>query len=218
MHGIIFGAGFGTRMRPYTEVLPKPAIPFLNIPHWAHSLFFLEQLQCDNIFINTHYLPERMKESVNTINTSRPIHLVHEPNEILGSSGGLANILISIKSPSEHVAVFNGDTIRLFKDPKKLNLAFEKHVQEDALLTFVLMPHPDAGRSLSAVWIGKNNEFRDVGLTCADHQLRPYHYPGIFFANKKIAQYIEPKYGSLFTDVCLPLSKKGLTIKSVVIE
>lgn len=62
MNVMLLAAGEGTRLRPYTEILPKPAIPFLTIPLAAHALSFLRGFTIDKLVVNTFHLPHKIHE------------------------------------------------------------------------------------------------------------------------------------------------------------
>jgi NDP-sugar pyrophosphorylase family protein len=38
MKGLLLAAGLGTRFKPYTDQVPKPAIPLLNVPIAYYNL------------------------------------------------------------------------------------------------------------------------------------------------------------------------------------
>ena len=57
MNVMLLGAGEGTRLRPYTLTLPKPAIPFVTGPLAGHSLSFLGNLAINKLVVNTYHLP-----------------------------------------------------------------------------------------------------------------------------------------------------------------
>ncbi len=59
---VLLSAGFGTRMRPMTLGIPKPALPFLNRPvmHWA--LDGLVETGIERVLVNLHHLPDKVRE------------------------------------------------------------------------------------------------------------------------------------------------------------
>ena len=60
MKAIILAAGFGTRLKPLTNALPKPMFPVLNRPILEHALHFLSSQGIKEIAINLHHEAERI--------------------------------------------------------------------------------------------------------------------------------------------------------------
>lgn len=87
---MILAAGFGKRMLPLTENLPKPLIDIKGITLLDNSINFLKKLGCNQIIINTHYKHEQIQQSLNKRIHKDDITLVYE-NKILDTGGGLKN-------------------------------------------------------------------------------------------------------------------------------
>jgi mannose-1-phosphate guanylyltransferase len=90
MRAILLAAGFGTRLRPLTDTVPKCLVlihgkPLLQI--WLESLARTE-IQC--MIINTHYLPEQVEHFVNNSDFRNNVTLAYEP-VLLGTAGTLLN-------------------------------------------------------------------------------------------------------------------------------
>ncbi|MCZ6513515.1 MAG: NDP-sugar synthase [Nitrospinae bacterium] len=89
MKAMILAAGFGTRLRPLTDKIPKPMMPILNRPILEHTIHLLRTHGIHDIVINLHHLPDMItdffgdgrKFGVN-------LHWSHEP-KILGTAGGI---------------------------------------------------------------------------------------------------------------------------------
>ncbi|MBM9512783.1 sugar phosphate nucleotidyltransferase [Desulfogranum marinum] len=103
MQAILLAAGFGTRLRPFTEHRPKPLFPVLNTPLLIILLHKLRDAGCTRIVVNCHHLAEQIKK---TLSISPDIHVQHEP-EILGTGGSLRKALPQFVN--EPVLVMNGD-------------------------------------------------------------------------------------------------------------
>jgi mannose-1-phosphate guanylyltransferase len=58
VHAFLPGAGLGTRLRPVTDHLPKPLVPFHHRPLVEHALETCLAAGADRFAINTHHLPE----------------------------------------------------------------------------------------------------------------------------------------------------------------
>jgi mannose-1-phosphate guanylyltransferase len=58
MRVMIMAAGIGTRLRPVTDLLPKPMAPIVNRPALYHILRLLDRHGFREVVINLHHLPE----------------------------------------------------------------------------------------------------------------------------------------------------------------
>jgi mannose-1-phosphate guanylyltransferase len=61
MRVMIMAAGIGTRLRPVTDLLPKPMAPIVNRPALYHILRLLNRHGFREVVINLHHLPELIK-------------------------------------------------------------------------------------------------------------------------------------------------------------
>jgi mannose-1-phosphate guanylyltransferase len=61
MRVMIMAAGIGTRLRPVTDLLPKPMAPIVNRPALYHILRLLHRHGFSEVVINLHHLPEVIK-------------------------------------------------------------------------------------------------------------------------------------------------------------
>jgi mannose-1-phosphate guanylyltransferase len=89
---MVFCAGLGTRLRPLTDQLPKPACPMLDRPLCWYNLALLAGVGVRDVVINTHTLPEQMVRAARAgaERLGLSIEISHEP-ELLGTGGGLKN-------------------------------------------------------------------------------------------------------------------------------
>jgi mannose-1-phosphate guanylyltransferase len=86
---ILLSAGFGTRLRPLTNTIPKCLVPILGKPLlaiWLDRLF--ENGDIERVLVNTHYLSDRVVEHVAQSPWKDKIDLVYEPT-LLGTAGTL---------------------------------------------------------------------------------------------------------------------------------
>jgi NDP-sugar pyrophosphorylase family protein len=58
MRAMIVAAGLGTRLRPLSELRPKPAMPVRGVPLIAYPLALLSRCGVTETVINTHHLPD----------------------------------------------------------------------------------------------------------------------------------------------------------------
>jgi len=103
MQAMLLAAGFGTRLRPYTLVRPKPLFPVLNRPLLLLQIRILQQLGCGRILVNGHYLGGMIAAAIRNL----PGVWFQDEEEVLGTGGGLRRAL-SWCGP-EPLLVMNGD-------------------------------------------------------------------------------------------------------------
>ena len=60
---MIVAAGLGTRLRPLTELRPKPALPVRGIPLIAYTLALLARHGVTEAIINAHHLPDILMDA-----------------------------------------------------------------------------------------------------------------------------------------------------------
>lgn len=90
---MVLAAGYGTRLRPLTDRLPKPLVPVLGRPLLAWVVEGLRGAGARRIAINSHHLPEQIARCVEQLALSDHLceyRLLHEP-DILGTGGALVN-------------------------------------------------------------------------------------------------------------------------------
>ncbi len=103
MQAIVLAAGYGTRLRPYTTIRPKPLFPVRNQPLLHRLIKQLQACDCRPILINCHHLAGQIEASV----AAWPEVLVQNEPEILGTGGSLRKALDRLDN--DPVLVINGD-------------------------------------------------------------------------------------------------------------
>ena len=92
MKAMVMAAGFGTRLRPLTDFLPKPMMPVANRPVLHHLLNLLHKHDIREVGINTHAFPEMIQRYFGDGSSlGMSISWSHEP-ELLGTAGGVKKL------------------------------------------------------------------------------------------------------------------------------
>ena len=86
MRVLLLAAGFGTRLAPLTNTIPKCLVPIAGRPLLDYWLDLLAQAGLHEVLINLHYLPEQVEAYVSTVSYPLHITLVREA-ELLGTGG-----------------------------------------------------------------------------------------------------------------------------------
>ncbi|NTU52156.1 MAG: NDP-sugar synthase [Chlorobiaceae bacterium] len=89
MNAFVLAAGFGTRLQPLTDTLPKPLVPVLNVPSLCYSLFLLKEAGIRKAIINIHHHPERLLDFFEQHDFGALDIVISEERTILGTGGGL---------------------------------------------------------------------------------------------------------------------------------
>jgi mannose-1-phosphate guanylyltransferase len=87
----VLGAGLGTRLRPLTNVIPKPLLPIFGKRVITFALDHLIASGVERFVINTHHLSEQFTEFFSDKSyRSKNVVLIHEP-DLLETGGGILN-------------------------------------------------------------------------------------------------------------------------------
>lgn len=93
MRAILLCAGRGLRFRPVTARIPKPLLPFLNVPLAVKHLRALHEAGVREVAVNLHHLGHEIERHLREEAAQLP-DLVFFPEErILGTAGALRNAI-----------------------------------------------------------------------------------------------------------------------------
>jgi mannose-1-phosphate guanylyltransferase len=88
MRAILLAAGFGTRLRPLTDSVPKCLVPVKGRPLLGVWLERLTDAGFGPFLVNTHYLREKVDAFIASTPYHNLVRMVHEPC-LLGTAGTL---------------------------------------------------------------------------------------------------------------------------------
>ncbi|MCH7760384.1 nucleotidyltransferase family protein, partial [candidate division TA06 bacterium] len=127
MKAIILAAGFGKRIMPLSDYIPKCLLPIVGRPLVDNIILYLKKFGVNEVAINTHHLAQKMIDYFQEGSKyGMKITLSHEPR-ILGTGGGIGN-LRNFLAGEEFFIVHNGDTLTNLD----LSPALELHKKKDA--------------------------------------------------------------------------------------
>ena len=106
---VILGAGFGKRLTPITNEIPKPLVEIGNETILEKTIKLVKQLNLKKILINAHYKRDQLKNFVKKKNFDIDIEIFDEVPEILNTGGGILNMIMENKN--EYFLTFNPDTL-----------------------------------------------------------------------------------------------------------
>ena len=196
MKALLLCAGHGKRFKPHTDQLAKPSLPFLNLPMIAYPAFHLKDLGLSKLFINTHHLPETVKQSAEVLTPLfKNIEFSDEQPEILDSAGAIDKLKDEL-SKEDHFLVVNGDALFFSENPKLIDEFVEQHKKDKAIASFMTCSQPGAGTEFSAMWVDNDNHYRAVGKDIKDEGLTPQHFAGVYCLSSEIFNWIPSSQAS----------------------
>ncbi|WII72696.1 sugar phosphate nucleotidyltransferase [Bdellovibrio sp. 22V] len=215
MNVMLLAAGEGTRLRPYTTVLPKPAIPFLTVPLAAHSLGFLRGNKINKLVVNTYHLPRKIHELFHRLpHKAESLHFSNETDQILGSGGGLNKAREHFIGGGDFI-LMNADEIILPRDSSILQKAIQHHKQSGALSTIMVMDHPGVGTQFGGVWTDERNQVLGFGKNAFPNAFKAWHFIGVQILSERIFDYL-PKEGesNILYDAVTAAIQKGELVQA----
>jgi len=138
MKALVLAAGRGERMRPLTDVVPKPLLPVAGRPLIAYHLEALARAGIFDIVINLAWLGERLRAALGDGGRyGVRIRYSDEGAQALETGGGIFNAL-PLLGPGAFFVV-NGD---VWSDFDWRRLTLDPEVDGGAVARLVLVPNP----------------------------------------------------------------------------
>lgn len=138
---MLFAAGLGTRLKPFTENHPKALAPVNGKPLLQRNIEYLKSYGITEIVVNVFHFADQIIDFLNENNHfGITIHVIDERPEVLETGGGLVNAKDFF---TEDFLVMNVDILT------DLNLTefIAAHQQNDAMVTLAVTDR-DSSRKL----------------------------------------------------------------------
>ncbi len=126
---VIMAGGFGTRLYPYTKILPKPLIPIGELPISEHIIRRFRKAGCEQFYLVINHKKNMIKAYFNEINKDYSLMYVDE-DKPLGTGGGLS----LLKGIVKDTFVLSNCDILIEEDYEKM---YSFHKEEKNLITMV---------------------------------------------------------------------------------
>lgn len=212
---MILAAGLGTRLRPVTDHLAKPAVPFLNVPLLYYSMALLAEGGADQFVVNAHYKPEQIEHLVSCVpGDTKSIAVSHEAGAPLGSGGGVWKARSYLEGGSGNFFLANGDEVILPHEAGILSRLRTEHEKSDALSTILVMRHPLVGTQFGGVWADSEGHVHGFGKDpTAFPGCTGYHYIGLQILSDRVFQYLPEGESNILYDALAKAIAKGEKVR-----
>ena len=190
MKAMVLCAGFGTRLRPLTDKLPKPLVPLCGLPLLRFNFALLKTAGVQEVVVNTHHLAAEMETGARKIaaELGLGIEVSREEKHILGTGGGVRRAQAMLGQGT--FFLLNGDM--LFD--VDLSAALAAHRAARAVATMVLAPYP-RGASYGAVEVDADFNVRRIAGRGAQPEagLTRMHFTGVHIAEHDLVSRLPPE-------------------------
>jgi NDP-sugar pyrophosphorylase family protein len=222
MKGLVLSAGYGDRLRPLTEKIPKPILKVGGRPLIHYPLLMLKRAGITDVAINVHHLAAAVVRTIGD-GSALGLRITYSPEPVLSGTGGPLAVLRNYFADQPFV-LLNCDTIL------DLDLAavIGFHREHSGMATFVLrggdtnayskIECDPAGRiHRMRLLLGRTpGQFRDYPRELDKKvaaALKAYMYCGVMICEAKVLTLTPavPPF-SLMGDLFGPLAARGVPL------
>lgn len=211
---MIFAAGLGTRLKPFTDNHPKALAAVNGKTLLERNIDYLHGFGITNIVINIHHFADQIQQFVKRYsNTDIHIELSHEVDGPFETGGGLAYAASFFKGSQDPFVLMNADILTNLD----LNGMFEFHQKINPLATLAVSKRESSRQLLfddQMRLVGwKNNKTQDTKWVDAEQlSSESFSFSGVHILNPDIFELM-PSTGSFsITDVYLKLASNNQVI------
>ena len=201
IQAVIMAGGFGKRLRPLTEDLPKPMLKVGNRPVMEHIISQLQQAGIRQVNITTHYKSEKITDhfgngeafgvELNYVKEDRP----------LGTGGALG----LIPKPTGPMLVINGDILTQVDFKAMLSYHREHHAEMTVAVRIYDMQVPYGVIEMKGYHVAGVNE---------KPQMRFFVNAGIYLLQPSVFKFIPHRQHFNMTDLIQKLVQGKKTVVS----
>lgn len=188
MRGFVLAAGFGKRLVPLTEGVPKPLLPVGNIPLIGYALKLLAYHGITEVAVNLHHLGRQLRDTLGD-GSAYGVNITYsvEADEILGTGGGLKQMAEFL---SETFLVLNSDIVI----DLDLEAVIESHRRQNAIATMVLREDPRQ-EEFGLIEIDEQSRIRRIlgqgpATGTSEQSFRPLMFTGVHVIEPRFLDYI----------------------------
>ena len=222
MKALIFAAGKGTRLKPFTDHHPKALAPVNGIPLLERNINFLKEAGIRHFVINIHHYGQQIVEFLKkNDNFGCKIEISDETHELLETGGGLVFAKPFLENETNFL-VMNADILT----DMNINDFIDYHYKSEDFITLAVSDRTSSRKLLF------NDELILRGwmnVTTGEQRLaefnsgfKPFAFSGIHCINSKIFNKIK-RHGKFsimeeYLDLMLTEQIKGYLHQSKLID
>ncbi len=155
---MIVAAGLGTRLRPLTELRPKPALPVRGLPLVAYPLALLARHGVSEIVINVHRLPEVLIEAAQRYRPQGVSLRFSREDTLLDTGGGIRRVADFLRE-SDPCLILGSDMLI----DCDLSALVRDHAARGDAVTFLLLQGDPRAEAFGTVGVDEDGRVRRIG-------------------------------------------------------
>lgn len=136
LKGLVLAAGFGTRLKPFTETMPKPMFPLFGVTLAEQGVLRLTKAGVEEIAINIHHHAEKFLSMLQATAWMPKLHYSIEQPDILGRGGAISHLSSWLNG--DDIIVYNGD----IASDIDVSALITAHYKQKNAATMMVLPKP----------------------------------------------------------------------------
>jgi N-acetyl-alpha-D-muramate 1-phosphate uridylyltransferase len=210
MKAMIFAAGLGTRLKPFTDHHPKALAEVNGKTLLEHTIRYLQRFGIEDVVVNVHHFADQIEEIINdNSGFSSWVTISDERDAVLETGGGLAKAAWHFKG-EEPFVVMNVDVLTNLD----LGRMIEAHRNSDALATLAVMKRESSRQllfdehMLLCGWANNNTDEQRISREVI--WMQPFAFSGVQVLSPAIFEHMPFKGKFSMIDVYLHAAKTQL--------
>ena len=197
---MIFAAGLGTRLKPYTDHMPKALVPVAGKPMLEHVINKLISVGVDEIVINVHHFAQQIIDFLKEKNNfGIQIWISDETEELLETGGGIKKAAPYFNEP---FLVHNADIL----SNVDLKAMYDHHLKSGNDATLLVSPRKtvryllfDESYRLCG-WVNKDTlQTKPEGFVYQPEIQQEYAFGGIHIISPTLFNHMGDKWTGKFS-------------------
>lgn len=179
MKAMLFAAGLGTRLKPFTDKHPKALAEVNGKTLLEHNIRYLQRFGIEDVIVNVHHFADQIEQVLNDNNGFGSwVTISDERNEVLETGGGLKKAAPYFEHEDNFV-VMNVDVLTNLD----LNKMIEAHTTSDAMATLAVMKRASSRQLLFDEYLmlcgWTNNNTGEQKIVREVLEMQPLAFSGI---------------------------------------
>jgi len=138
---LVLAAGLGTRLRPYTDVVPKTMVPVAGRPLLERNVEWLAENGIRDLAVNLHHFPDAVRDHFGD-GSAYGVRIRYSYEPVLLGTAGALRPLVDWLCDATFLVVYGDNFIRL-----DLSAVLDEHARSRAVATVALYSREDVASS-----------------------------------------------------------------------